>query len=77
MHYGCQSSLGLKLQMSMELLVTELGISLQPLQESYRRYSCFVTNSWLKTLWEKVDMFDFSIEVNNIQLKGEGRVMNG
>ena len=35
MHYGCQSSVGLRLQMSMEFLIIELGISLQPLQESY------------------------------------------
>lgn len=69
MHYGCQSSVGLKLQMSMEFLIIELGISLQPLQESYARYGKFVTHSWLKTLWEKVDMFDFLIEVNNISLK--------
>ena len=53
----------------MEFLIIELGISLQPLQESYVRYSKFVTHSWLKTLWEKVDMFDFLIEVNNISLK--------
>jgi hypothetical protein len=32
-HYGCKSSLGIELQVSMELLITELGISQQPLQE--------------------------------------------
>ncbi len=30
-HYGCRSGLGLKMSVSMELLITELGISAQPL----------------------------------------------
>ena len=68
MHYGCQSCVGLKLQISMELLVVELGVSLQPLQESYTKYSSWITHSWLKSLWEKVDLFRIVVEVNNIEL---------
>ncbi len=34
-HYGCQSSLGIQMQVIMELLLTELGILAQPLQESF------------------------------------------
>jgi hypothetical protein len=37
-HYGCQSGIGIKMQVNMELLLTELGISAQPPQESYVRY---------------------------------------
>ncbi len=36
-HYGCQSGLGIQMQITMELLLTELGILAQPLQESYER----------------------------------------
>jgi hypothetical protein len=37
-HYRCQSGIGIEMQVSMELLLMELGISVQPLQESYVRY---------------------------------------
>ena len=57
------------MQTSLELLVIELGVSLQPFQESYRRYSEFVTSSWLKSIWEKVDMFDIDIDILNIPLE--------
>ncbi len=36
--YGCQSGLGIQIQVTMELFLTELGISAQPLQESYEQY---------------------------------------
>lgn len=69
MHYGCQTSLGLKLQLSMELLLgIELGISLQPLQESYKKYGEWVTGGWYKSVWEKLDIFGFHVEINNIPL---------
>ena len=69
MHYGCQSSIGLKMQLSFELLITELGLSLQPFQESYARWSQLVTPGWLTSSWEKVDLFGIRIEVNNVTLK--------
>ena len=69
MHYGCQSSLGLKMQLSMELLITELGLSLQPFQQSYKRFGDWVTPGWLKSIWEKVDLFNIRIEVNNVPLQ--------
>ncbi len=34
-HFGCQSGIGIQMQVTMELLLTELGISLQPLQEFF------------------------------------------
>ncbi len=64
-HYGCRSCLGLKMSESMELLITELGISAQPL--------CIVRvlpEVWqlghphtLQSLWEKVDKFDIKVEI--------------
>ena len=53
MHYGCQSSTGVKLQVSIELLLCDLGISFQPLQEDYQKFEKWVTRSWLKTIWER------------------------
>ena len=60
-HYGNQSGLGLELQTSMELMIIELGISEQPLGESYLHYGKWVTHCWLKSVWEKVDKFHINI----------------
>ena len=43
MHFGCKTSLGLKLKVSVEALAVEMGVSLQPLQQSYARYGSRVT----------------------------------
>ncbi len=69
MHYGCNTSIGLKLQASMEALIIELGMSLQPLGVKYKTHSAWVTNSWLKFLWEKIDIFNLTVEVNNEDLE--------
>ena len=63
MHYGCKSNLSLEMKLSLEYMVLEMGISLQPLQESYKRYSSWITLSWLKTLWEKCDKFSILVEI--------------
>jgi hypothetical protein len=51
-HYSCQSGLGIQMQVSAESLITELGISSQPFQESYGTYGTWITHSWLKLIWE-------------------------
>jgi hypothetical protein len=58
-HYGYQ----FEMQVSMELLLTELGISAQPLQESFVRYGKWITGTWLKSIWEKVDKFRITVEI--------------
>ncbi len=52
MHYGCQTATGRFMQTSLSLLFVELGLSFQPLQESYKRFGFIVTHSWFKMLWE-------------------------
>ena len=51
------------------MMILELDISLQPLQESYKKYSAWATNGWLKSLWEKVDIFDIKVIFNIIKLE--------
>lgn len=46
-HYGSSSSLGVHMQVLMEMLVIEGGISLQILSESFSTYGKRVTHSWL------------------------------
>ncbi len=36
-HYGCRSGIGLEMSVSMELLITELGLSAQPFCKSFRK----------------------------------------
>jgi hypothetical protein len=53
-HYGCRSGLGIQMSITMELLLTELGMSTQPLQELFVAYGKWVRNTWLKSVWEKL-----------------------
>ncbi len=43
-------------------LALELGVSFQPLQTSYSRFSFLATHSWMKMLWEKADKFGLTIK---------------
>jgi hypothetical protein len=68
-HYGCRSGLGIQMQVSMEILLTKLGLSPQPLQESFVTYGKWVTNTWLKLIWEKVDRFNITIEIAPLPIR--------
>ena len=46
-----------------ELLLTELGLSSQPLQESFSNFGRWVTDTWLKSVWEKVSKFNITVEI--------------
>ena len=69
MHFGCPSNLGLKMRVSLERLMVEMGVSLQPLQESYKRYSSRVTHCWLTSLWEKCDILNVRVEFSDTILQ--------
>ena len=51
-HYGTSSVVGTQLQMSMEILICELGLSSQPFTLSYKKYSSLATDGFCKQLWE-------------------------
>jgi hypothetical protein len=68
MHYGCRTVVGVLLQTSMEFLIVELGLSMQPFYINYSRYEGLVTKSWLKSIWEKVQAFHLRIKFGNIDL---------
>jgi hypothetical protein len=50
MHYGCDTAMGQFMRASHSLFLLELGILLQPLQESYGKYNFLSTHSWMKML---------------------------
>ena len=68
MHYGCPSSLGRLMQISLNFMILEMGISTQPLQESYSRYGSWITSCWLKSLWEKCNKYGVMVEFNDVKI---------
>ena len=68
-HYGCSSNLGFLMKMLVNFLILEMGILLQPLHESYSKYGSWITQCWLKLLWEKCDRFGISVELNDITIR--------
>jgi hypothetical protein len=69
MHYGCSSTIGEKLKISYNQLVIELGLSVQPFQESFATYKEHVTWSWLVSTWEKCDIYGVKISMNDIPIE--------
>jgi hypothetical protein len=55
-------------QISMKLLIIELGLSGQPLTEDYSMGSSWMTHSWLKSVWEKVDLFRIDVWIGNVDI---------
>jgi hypothetical protein len=68
MHYGCDTAMGNFMRASHSLFLLELGISTQPLQESYEKYSFLSTHSWMKMLWEKLSMFGVQMIISDGEL---------
>ncbi|HSN22990.1 MAG TPA: hypothetical protein VLS45_02270, partial [Methylomicrobium sp.] len=65
MHYGCSSSNGSKLRISFRYLVVELGRTVQPFLLSYKTHSPSVTRSWLVSLWEKSEIYEVKIVIDD------------
>ncbi len=69
MHYRCNTAVGRFMKASYFLFLVEMGLSFQPLQESYERHNFLLTHSWMKMLWEKVSMFGLKVVVVDFHLK--------
>lgn len=69
MHYGSPSCLGINMQTSAELMVIELGLSLQPFAENYDKCHHWVTSLWLKSVWEKSFQLGIDIQLGAIPLQ--------
>ncbi len=67
-HYGSGTGLGVHMQASMELFVVEGGVSKQLLRKPFARFGGWVTHCWLRSLWEKVDMFGLQVEIAPLPL---------
>jgi hypothetical protein len=69
MHYGCDTATGRFMRISYSLFYLKVGLSFQPMQESYQKYSTLVTHLWMKMLWENVLMFDLHTVVADVHLQ--------
>ena len=49
-------------------LILEMGVSIQPLQQSFADYNEWVTWGWLVSLWEKGDKFGIVVEFNDVSI---------
>ena len=61
MHHGCPSSVGFGCKVSLEYMILELGVSFQPFHLSYKKYHNRLTDCWLKSLWEKCQIFGVAV----------------
>ena len=53
-HYGRDTALGDTLTAALEHLQLEIGVEGCPLNYSFDKYGRLATNTWAKSLWEKV-----------------------
>ena len=60
-HFGTGSVVGTQLQMSVEILTCELGLSAQPFLLPYEKYGSRATDCFVKSLWEKLDRFQLKL----------------
>ena len=63
-HYGTDTSLGTYLTTTIENLQLELGVTGCPFQYDYSVWNGLATDSWIKSLWERIDKFDLFLELD-------------
>jgi hypothetical protein len=53
----------------MVYLIIELGLSGQMLQVNYSILNQWVTDSWLKSIWEKVFLFSINMKISQLDVR--------
>ncbi len=69
LHYRCSTAMERFMQISHSLLLIKLGMSLQPLQVNYKKYSYLVIHTCMKMLWGKLPMFEMMVIIPERSLK--------
>ena len=62
-HYGLDSVLSRKFKVSLEILQLEIGCAGCPLDERFAQYGHLATPCWMKSLWERLDHYNFKLNV--------------
>ena len=62
-HYSMDSTVGITLTSTMENFQLQQRVAKCPLLYNYETWSGLATNSWIKSLWEKVDKLGIDIDL--------------
>ena len=69
-HYDTTTTaLGTPLLAAIEHLQVEIGVTGCPLLYDYKKYSCLATNTWTKSLWEKISAYGIEVKLKYPQMK--------
>ncbi|KAK1748959.1 hypothetical protein QTG54_000898 [Skeletonema marinoi] len=60
-HFGTNTLIGTTLQAALEYLQLELGVEDCPLSYDFNTWGHLATDTWVKALWEKVDLLDITL----------------
>ena len=63
-HYGTESTLGIFLTATIENLQLELGVTGCPFTYDFSIWKDLATNSWIKSLWERLQHFDIDLQID-------------
>ena len=63
-HYTMPTSIGVTLQATLENLQLELGFPDNPLLYDFSIWGVLTTDSWIKSLWEKIHAFHIDINMD-------------
>jgi hypothetical protein len=62
-HYGTETTLTKKFLASIEALQLEIGCIGNPLGKDYDKFHVLATHSWVKSLWEQLHFYKFTIHL--------------
>ena len=63
-HYGTESTLGVFLTATIENLQLELGVTGCPFTYEYSIWNGLATESWVKSLWERLQHFNIDMQID-------------
>jgi hypothetical protein len=67
-HVGAKTMLGTQYQMSLELLILELGLTANPFSLDFEKYNSWVTDCGWKEIWSNMCRFGFDLSVDTVDL---------
>ena len=68
-HYGTTGALGTTLTAAIEHLQVEVGCTGCPLNLDYQKFGHLATDTWAKSLWEKIRTYEIEVSLDYKKLK--------
>ncbi len=67
-HYGAETTLAKKFSASIKALQLEIGCIGNPLNKNHDKFHLLATHSWIKSLWERLHFYKFTLHLEYRQL---------